>query len=262
MIVELRLLCGTPPPPPPHPPGLEMCRSEINPSQRISALLSPPHPTTRALTKTCIVIAIKHTLTCIIELLEAWCVGVVVDGKRQPHATSQGSGQRVVWGGPWHRGILQQDPGVVHRAGIGQEVLRVVASGGQEVRVVASGGEEVRVVASGGEELRVVASRVQVLLGEVADVEELGQALEETVLALHTHLGFHRRTLKQRERETVYLTTHSTYLIYGYLERERNVLFNDALNTFYLRLYGERNVLFNDALNTFYLRLYGEKRFI
>ena len=52
---------------------------------------------------------------------------------------------------------------------------------------------------------------------------------------------------------------------------ERNVLFNDALNTFYLRLYGvrhmvkdhsdsekgERNVLFNDALNTFYLRLYG-----
>ena len=44
-------------------------------------------------------------------------------------------------------------------------------------------------------------------------------------------------------------------------ERERNVLFNDALNTFYLRLYGERevNVLFNDALNTFYLRLYGER---
>ena len=55
-------------------------------------------------------------------------------------------------------------------------------------------------------------------------------------------------------------------------ERERNVLFNDALNTFYLRLYDvghmvkdhsdsekerERNVLFNDALNTFYLRLYG-----
>ena len=39
-------------------------------------------------------------------------------------------------------------------------------------------------------------------------------------------------------------------------------LFNDALNTFYLRLYGVRkerkgNVLFNDALNTFYLRLYG-----
>ena len=65
-------------------------------------------------------------------------------------------------------------------------------------------------------------------------------------------------------------------------ERERNVLFNDALNTFYLRLYGrereflfyltthsthfiyrymgERNVLFNDAFNTFYLRLYGRER--
>ena len=49
---------------------------------------------------------------------------------------------------------------------------------------------------------------------------------------------------------------------------ERNVLFNDALNTFHLRLYGittwnerrkyfEGSVLFNDALNTFYLRLYG-----
>ena len=40
--------------------------------------------------------------------------------------------------------------------------------------------------------------------------------------------------------------------------KEGNVLFNDALNTFYLRLYGrkEGNILFNDALNTFYLRLY------
>ena len=39
--------------------------------------------------------------------------------------------------------------------------------------------------------------------------------------------------------------------------KERNVLFN-ALNAFYLRLYGrnEGNVLFNDALNTFYLWLY------
>ena len=67
-----------------------------------------------------------------------------------------------------------------------------------------------------------------------------------------------------------YLTTHSTHFIYGYMEG--NVLFNDALNTFYLRLNGvrhmvkdhsdsererERNVLFNDTLNTFYLRLYG-----
>ena len=58
-------------------------------------------------------------------------------------------------------------------------------------------------------------------------------------------------------------------------ERERNVLFNDALNTFYLRLYGvrhmvkdhcdserERNVLFNNALNTFYLRLYGVRHMV
>ena len=43
--------------------------------------------------------------------------------------------------------------------------------------------------------------------------------------------------------------------------KEGNVLFNNALNTFYLQLYGmkEGNVLFNDALDTFYLRLYGMK---
>ena len=73
----------------------------------------------------------------------------------------------------------------------------------------------------------------------------------------------------------LYLTTHSIHFIHGYRSsdiwseegrKEGNVLFNDALNTFYLRLYGighmvrgrkEGHVLFNDALNTFYLRLYG-----
>ena len=50
--------------------------------------------------------------------------------------------------------------------------------------------------------------------------------------------------------------------------RERNALFNDAFNTFYLRFYGvghmvrERNVLFNDAFNTFYLRLYGVENMV
>ena len=66
-----------------------------------------------------------------------------------------------------------------------------------------------------------------------------------------------------------------TILIVIVRKRERNVLFNDALNTFYLRLYGvrhmvkdhsdserERNVLFNDALNTFYLRLYGIRHMV
>ena len=44
--------------------------------------------------------------------------------------------------------------------------------------------------------------------------------------------------------------------------KEGNVLFNDALNTFYFQLYDvghmvkEGNVLFNDALNTFYVWLY------
>ena len=58
----------------------------------------------------------------------------------------------------------------------------------------------------------------------------------------------------------------------------RKCIFNDALDTFYLRLYGirnmvkdhsdsergerERNVLFNDTLNTFYLRLYGVRHMV
>ena len=56
------------------------------------------------------------------------------------------------------------------------------------------------------------------------------------------------------------------------LAKEGNVLFNNALNTFYLWLYcirhmltnysDERNVLFNDALNTFYLRLYGVRHMV
>ena len=48
-----------------------------------------------------------------------------------------------------------------------------------------------------------------------------------------------------------YLTMHSTHFIYGYMasdifffNREREMfLFNDALNTFYLRLYGVRHMV-------------------
>ena len=79
-----------------------------------------------------------------------------------------------------------------------------------------------------------------------------------------------RHIIKEGRKEMFYLMMHSTHFIYSYMASDRkegNVLFNDALNTFYLRLYGirhivtegrkEGNVLFNDALNTFYLRLYG-----
>ena len=59
-------------------------------------------------------------------------------------------------------------------------------------------------------------------------------------------------------KEIFYLTTHSTHFIYSYMEGI--VLFNDFI-------YGymgerERNVLFNDALNTFYLRLYGVRHMV
>ena len=51
----------------------------------------------------------------------------------------------------------------------------------------------------------------------------------------------------------------NTFYLRLYERKEGHVLFNDALNTFYLRLYERKevNVLFNNALNTFYLRLYG-----
>ena len=38
-----------------------------------------------------------------------------------------------------------------------------------------------------------------------------------------------------------YLKTHSTYFIYG--RKEGNVLFNDALNTFYFRLCDVRHMI-------------------
>ena len=44
-------------------------------------------------------------------------------------------------------------------------------------------------------------------------------------------------------KDGFYLMMHSTHFIYGYMERERNVLFNDAFNTFYLRLYGVRHMV-------------------
>ena len=40
-----------------------------------------------------------------------------------------------------------------------------------------------------------------------------------------------------------YLTTDLTHFIYGYIgTKVENVLFNDALNTFYLRLYRKEGV--------------------
>ena len=69
-----------------------------------------------------------------------------------------------------------------------------------------------------------------------------------------------------------YLTTHSTHFIYGYVVSDiwlRTILIvRGRKKVFYLTTYSihlcgirhmvrERNVLFNDALNTFYLWLYG-----
>ena len=44
-----------------------------------------------------------------------------------------------------------------------------------------------------------------------------------------------------RDIEMFYFVMHSTQFIIGYMEE--NVLFNDALNTFYYRLYGVRRMV-------------------
>ena len=51
-----------------------------------------------------------------------------------------------------------------------------------------------------------------------------------------------------------YVTMHTTHFIYSYMEgrkRTQHILFTV--------IWKKGNVLFNDALNTFYLRLYGRK---
>ena len=48
-------------------------------------------------------------------------------------------------------------------------------------------------------------------------------------------------SLKDGRKEMFYSMMHSTHFIYGYMASDickGRVLFNDALNTFYLRLYG------------------------
>ena len=66
----------------------------------------------------------------------------------------------------------------------------------------------------------------------------------------------------------LYLTTHSTHFIYGVCGRKEMFYLTTHSTHFILRLYGVRymegNVLFNDALNTFYFTViwrqtYGRK---
>ena len=58
-----------------------------------------------------------------------------------------------------------------------------------------------------------------------------------------------------------YLTTHSTHFIYGYMEgRKEMFLFNDALNTFYLRLYGRKEMFYLTTHSTHFIYGYMEGR--
>ena len=84
-----------------------------------------------------------------------------------------------------------------------------------------------------------------------------GALRRKEMFYLTTHSTHFIYGYMEGRKEMFYLTTHSTHFIYGYMasdiwlrtilivrkERERNVLFNDALNTFYLWLYGVRHMV-------------------
>ena len=59
-------------------------------------------------------------------------------------------------------------------------------------------------------------------------------------------------------KEMFYLTTHSTYFIYGYMEGRKRFILRRTHILFTFIWKEGRNVLFNDALNTFYLQLYSK----
>ena len=52
-----------------------------------------------------------------------------------------------------------------------------------------------------------------------------------------------KKKKKKKTHKKNHLTIYYCFKLYLYRERERNVLFNDALNTFYLRLYGVRHMV-------------------
>ena len=70
-----------------------------------------------------------------------------------------------------------------------------------------------------------------------------GNVLYLNVLSASTH-STHLRLYGGKEGNVVFLTTHSTHFIYGYMEGRKCFLFNDTLNTFYLRLYGRKEMFF------------------
>ena len=51
-----------------------------------------------------------------------------------------------------------------------------------------------------------------------------------------------------------YLTTHSKLIFYGYMEG--NVLFNDALNTFFIQLYGRKEMFYLMTHTTHFIYFY------
>ena len=89
--------------------------------------------------------------------------------------------------------------------------------------------------------------------------------------------SLHHKPFPQNDKTSVMWTTSlllNISLLVWKKKEERNILFNDGFNTFYLWLYGIRHMVkdhsdserggteemkyvFNDAINTFYLRLYG-----
>ena len=75
-------------------------------------------------------------------------------------------------------------------------------------------------------------------------IEQILAILEltnKTILSLSLFL--YNTNKLQHHMIITHAHTHTYIYIHTYRERERTVLFNDALNTFYLRLYGVRHMV-------------------
>ena len=65
------------------------------------------------------------------------------------------------------------------------------------------------------------------------------------ILYKQTKKRFISNTVQTRRLDS-FEVAHQTATVSSIIRKERNVLFNDTLNTFYLRLYGIRHIMVKD----------------
>ena len=67
--------------------------------------------------------------------------------------------------------------------------------------------------------------------------------LFQCVYSMHTCVYAYTHIQRERERETNNIIDSGSTSDWALAKKEGNILFNDALNTFYLRLYGVRHMV-------------------